>query len=89
MSGLQKNILGPFLPGAQNGNGGNAAQSTEETFTAGANQTVYGLSSQPNNVSIYLNEIKLVGANKYVLVNNQVTLTDAPFQGTIVTIRKY
>lgn len=97
MSGLQQNILGPYLPSSANGGGGATTPlSKEYTFIAGAAQTVYDLAAAPHlvltpptNVSIYENEIKLVGAAKYTLLGTVVTLTEAPFAGTIITIRTF
>lgn len=97
MCGLSRNILGPNLGGQSNGNGAPAKDPSKEyVFTAGANQTQFNLSAAPHNlnaapdnVSVYLNETKLVGVNKYALAGFTITLAEAPFTGTVVTIRTH
>lgn len=94
MGGLVGNILGPYLPNA--GASSSSETSKEYTFTAGLNQTEYDLSAaphnltvQPNSVDVFLNETKLVGDNKPGLNGFVVTLQNAPFQNSIITIRTF
>ena len=61
-------------------------QSTKESFTSTAAQVDFVLSSTPNNVDVYINDIF---TSDYTLTTNTVTLGESPITGSIVIIRKY
>lgn len=63
--------------------------STKEPFTSIAAQTVFNLSSIPNNVDVYVNRIPQIHIIDYTLAANVVTLTEAQEAGSEVEIRKF
>jgi hypothetical protein len=64
-------------------------QSTKETFTATAAQTVFTLTEEPNNVDVYIDRMYQLEGIDYTLSTNQVTLTEGAYLNSIITIRKH
>ena len=63
--------------------------STKETFTATASQTVFTLSTTPSNVDVWVDGQYQLLTTDYTLLNDEVTLTQGAYAGSIVTIRKF